>query len=89
MNAAAFAFGLLAIGLLGFANQRGGLCTVQAIEDILQRRDFGRLLALIEAALWVAAGLVLLGAVGVRRVMPAAFEATFYTVLGGVLAVTS
>lgn len=85
MNAAAFALGLLAIGLLGFANQRGGLCTVQAIEDILQRRDFGRLLALIEAALWVAAGLVLLGAVGVRRVMPAAFEATLYTVLGGVL----
>jgi toxin CptA len=85
VNAAAFIVGLLAIGLLGFANQRGGLCTVQALEDILERRQFGRLFALIEASLWVAGGLVLLEAFGLVHVMPAGFEPSVHTVLGGVL----
>lgn len=85
VDTVALLIGLAAIGLLGFANQRGGLCTVQAIEDILVRRQFGRLVSLIEASLWVAAGLVLLQAIGWVHVMPPAFEPTAYTLLGGAL----
>jgi hypothetical protein len=35
MDLLAFLTGALAIGVLGFANQRGGNCTVQSIEELI------------------------------------------------------
>jgi hypothetical protein len=74
-----------AIGLMGFAIQRGGTCTVAAIEEIVAERRFGRLAALIEASLWVGGGLVLLNAASLLPVMPVGYAAGFATVGGGML----
>ena len=74
-----------AIGLMGFAIQRGGTCTVAAVEEIVVERRFRRLAALIEASLWVGRGLVLLNAVGLLPVMPVGYAARFTTVAGGSL----
>src|SRR3712207_5813016 len=74
-----------AIGLMGFAIQRGGTCTVAAIEEIVAERRFGRLAALVEASLWVGGGLVLLNAAGLLPVMPVGYAAGFTTVAGGML----
>lgn len=76
---------LAAIGLMGFASQRGGTCTVAAVEEIVAERRFGRLAALVEASLWVGGGLVLLNAAGLLPVMPVGYATGFTTVVGGVL----
>ncbi len=49
-----FVLAALAAGLMGFAIQRGGTCTVAAVEEILSERRARRLLAVLQASLWVA-----------------------------------
>ena len=85
MTTAPFLIALAAIGFMGFAAQRGGTCTVAAIEEIVAERRFGRLVALVEASLWVGGGLVLLNAAGLLVTMPAGYAAGLATVAGGVL----
>ena len=85
MESAPFVIALAAIGLMGFANQRGGTCTVGAIEEIVAERRYSRLLALLEASLWVAAGLALFAAMGHRPVMPTSYAAGIATIVGGAL----
>jgi toxin CptA len=85
MATAPFLIALAAIGFMGFAAQRGGTCTVAAIEEIVAERRFGRLVALIEASLWVGGGLVLLNAAGLLVAMPVGYAAGLATVAGGVL----
>ena len=41
---------LVAVVVMGCANERGGICTVAAIEEIMENK-FRRLLALFEASL--------------------------------------
>ena len=43
MDTFLFLVGAMAIGVVGFAGQRGGICTVHAIEDLVFRRRAGRL----------------------------------------------
>lgn len=85
MENAYFLIALGAVGLMGFANQRGGTCTVAAIEEIIAERRFGRLLALFEASLWVGGGLALFAAFGQLPVMPPSYAAGIATIAGGAL----
>lgn len=75
----------LAAALMGFAIQRGATCTVAAIGDVVLRRRWDRLVALGEASLWVAVGLLSARAAGIVMALPAAFTPTLATVAGGVL----
>jgi Sulphur transport len=84
----AFALAALSVGLMGFAIQRGGTCTVAAAQEWVESGRIARLSAMGEAALWVAGGLVLLQALGLLAPHARAtvsFAATGWTVLGGAL----
>lgn len=81
----AFAGAVLAVGVMGYAVQRGATCTVAAVDELLHKRRATRLVSMAEASLWVAGGLALLQALHALPLMPAPYEVTAYTVLGGVL----
>lgn len=85
MNATSFVIGMAAIGVMGFANQRGPICTVGAIREIVTERRFIRFSALLEASLWVGGGLVLLNGAGLLPHMPQGYRATAATIVGGSL----
>lgn len=85
MSVAAFLIALTAVGLMGFATQRGGTCTVAAVEEIFLEGRFQRLAALIEASLWVGGGFLLLSVAGLLTRMPVGYEAGAMTIAGGVL----
>jgi len=73
------------VAAMGFAIQRGGTCTVAAVDEVLTQRRAHRLLAMLEASLWVAGGLVLAHIGHLARSMPPGFAADAWTVLGGAL----
>lgn len=75
----------LAVALMGYAIQRGGTCTVAAVEELLARRRATRLVAMAEAALWVAGGLALLHALGRLPATPRPYAVGAGTVAGGLL----
>src|SRR5205823_4724215 len=72
-------------GLMGFAIQRGGTCTVAAVDELLTQRKTNRLLAMGEASLWVAGGLALASVVQWHAVMPAAYPVSAWVFAGGAL----
>lgn len=74
-----------AVGVMGFANQRGGTCTVAAVEEVIRYGGFTRLLAVLEAALWVGCGLVVLQALGALPAIPAGYTPRLLTVGGAIL----
>ncbi len=73
---------LLAAGM-GIAIQRGGTCTVAAVEEIILRRHATQLLAMLLAALWVAGLITLARAAGLSMIEPLGYRATALTVMGG------
>ncbi len=77
------AFGLA--GLLGFAVQRGGTCTVAAIDEIVIHRRGSRFFALLEAAIWVAGGLFIFWSLKVSKQPMIAWDITWLTILGAAL----
>ena len=81
------AFGISAIcaGLMGFAIQRGATCTVAAVDEWIGKRRATRLASIIEASLWVAAGLLIARTLGLARSMPAGYPLGFWTIAGGAL----
>ncbi len=76
---------LACVALMGFAIQRGGTCTVAAVEEVLRQRSTRRLRAMGEAALWVAGGLALAQAMGWTAAMPAPQPIGAATVAGALL----
>lgn len=80
-----FALAALCAGVMGFAIQRGGTCTVAAVEEMVAQRSARRLLALGEASLWVAGGLLVAQALHMLPAMPAGFALNRWTLLGGAL----
>jgi len=72
-------------GLLGFAIQRGGTCTVAAIDEIVIHRRGSRFFALLEAAVWVAGGLFIFWALKLTKQPIIAWDITWLTVLGAAL----
>lgn len=85
MHEGAFLIAIIAVGIMGFANQRGGTCTVAAFEEVIFEGRFKRLIALFEASLWAGAGFVLLDAAGLLAAVPANYAAGVRTMAGGVL----
>ncbi|GAA4344347.1 YeeE/YedE thiosulfate transporter family protein [Variovorax defluvii] len=81
----AFVLALLCAGVMGFAIQRGGTCTVAAVEEIVDQRSARRLLALAEASLWVTGGLLLARALDMLPAMPEGFALDRWTLAGGAL----
>jgi hypothetical protein len=72
-------------GVMGFAIQRGATCTVAAVNEVLEKRRFRRLLAMVEASVWVAGGLLIAQSLHLLRDMPAGYPVTGLTVLGAML----
>lgn len=70
----AFGVSALCAALMGFAIQRGATCTVAAVDELVTRKRATRLVALVEASLWVLAGLLIARALGAERAMPAAMR---------------
>ena len=85
LASAAFAAAALCVGVMGFAIQRGATCAVAAMDEIVGRRSCKRLLALVEASLWVAGGLLLVQLAQLLPTMPAGYSVNRWTVVGGVL----
>jgi toxin CptA len=82
---AAWMSATLCVGAMGFAIQRGATCTVAAVEEVLTQRRVDRLVAMLEASLWVAGGLALAQLAHVAGSMPVSYAASAWTVLGGSL----
>lgn len=76
---------VLCVGAMGFAIQRGGTCTVAAVDEILTNHRADRLWAMLEASLWVAGGLALAQLAHLAGSMPAGHALSVWTVAGGVL----
>jgi uncharacterized membrane protein YedE/YeeE len=89
MNAMPSAFSVPVAALcalaMGFAIQRGATCTVAAVNQIVDERRCGRLLALGAAATLVLGGLLLAQALDLVPALPPNHAVTRSTVFGGVL----
>jgi toxin CptA len=76
---------ILCVGVMGFAIQRGATCTVAAVDEVLTKRRAHRLLAMLEASLWVAGGLALAQLAHLSGSMPAGYAVSVWTIVGGAL----
>jgi uncharacterized membrane protein YedE/YeeE len=76
---------VLCAGLMGYAIQRGATCTVAAVDELLNKRKVNRLVAMLEASLWVAGGLALAKLFGMLPTTPAAYPVSAWVFVGGVL----
>ncbi len=85
MITAAFGIAVLCAGLMGYAIQSGATCTVYAVSELIEKRRASRLVALLEAGLWVAATLIIAALLQMTPVRAAAFELGRLTILGGIL----
>ena len=81
----AFVVVALAVAVMGFAIQRGATCTVAAVDKLLTSRRATRLVALVEASLWVAGGLVLAHQLHWLGQPPGGYALSGWTVFGAAL----
>lgn len=82
---AAWLAAIASVAVMGFAIQRGATCTVAAVDEVLTQRRAHRLVAMLEASLWVAGGLALAQLAHLAGSMPGGYEAGTWTVVGGVV----
>jgi sulfur transporter len=85
VTSVAFVLAALCAGVMGYAIQRGATCTVAAVDEVVTQRTSRRLLSLVEAALWVAGGLVVAETLHLLPKMPPGYAVSGWTVVGGVL----
>ena len=87
MNPSALAIVLAALcaGVMGYAIQRGATCTVAAVDELIMKRRPARLIAMLEASLWVAGGLALASVAGLSAAVPAAYPVTPWLFAGAAL----
>ena len=85
LSSAAFVVAAICAGFMGYAIQRGATCTVAAMDEVVRKRSVDRLVAMVEASLWVVGGLLIVRAFGARNAMPGGYEVTLVTILGGAL----
>ncbi|GAB3093438.1 YeeE/YedE thiosulfate transporter family protein [Lysobacter terrae] len=85
MGTANLLIGLVAIGLFGFATQRGGACAVASIVELVSEHRPGRLLSLIEASIVVGGGLALLKLAGLLSTTPGGYVTSVASATGGVV----
>lgn len=75
----------LLAAIMGFAIQRGATCTVAAVDEIVRASRAHRLIAMIEASLWVAGGFIIADALHLMPTVPPGHAVSHLTILGGVL----
>lgn len=80
-----FMAAVLLAGVMGFAIQRGATCAVAAVNEVVEKRRFRRLLAMLEASIWVVGGLLIAQSLHLLGRMPAGYPLNGFTVLGGAL----
>lgn len=85
ISSTAFGLALLCAAAMGLAIQRGSTCTVAAVEEWRSTRRFTRLAAIVEASLWVCAGLLLARQWGHPMPLPAGHAVTAWTLAGAAL----
>jgi hypothetical protein len=85
LNSALFGIAMLLTAVMGFAVQRGATCTVAAVDELVGQRRCTRLLAMLEASLRVAGGLLIASTLHLTMRMPGGFAVTWMIVAGGVL----
>jgi hypothetical protein len=85
LASAPFLLAMLLAGVMGFSIQRGATCTVAAVDEIVVRHRASRLLAMLEASLWVAGGLLIGTALQLKVAPPQAVPVTAPLVAGAVL----
>lgn len=85
MHISAILIALAAVGVIGFANERGGTCTVTAMDEVIRKGTFKRFISLFEASLWAGAGFVLLYAAGLLIAIPVNYALGMETIWGGIL----
>src|SRR5437879_13277180 len=85
LTSLAFSVSALCAGLMGFAIQRGATCTVAAVDEVVTKRRFNRLVSMVEASLWVVGGLLIAQTLHLLPKMPAGYALNGLTVLGGIL----
>lgn len=85
LSTGAVLLALACVFAMGYAIQRGGTCTVAAVEEIVDKRRARRLGAMLEASLWVAGGLALAAIAQQMPAMPATYAVGPWTFVGGVL----
>lgn len=81
----AYLFAAVAVGIMGFAIQRGATCTVAAVDEVVSKGSFTRLVSLVEASLWVIGGLLIAQSFHLLPDMPRGYPVGYLTVLGGAL----
>jgi toxin CptA len=79
------ALAALAAATMGFAIQRGATCSVAAVKQIIAHRSSQQLMAMLEAALWVAVGLTVAQRLHWLAELPHGFAISGWTVLGAVI----
>ena len=79
------ALAVLLAALMGVAIQRGGTCTVAAMEELVLKRRATQLLAMLFAALWVAGLLALAEFAGYGSMSPPGYALGLGAVTGGAL----
>lgn len=80
-----FLFALFLTGLVGFAIQRGGTCTVAAIDEIIRHGRIDRFAALMEASLWVMGGLLVFWTADIATQPLISWNITSATIVGAFL----
>ena len=85
ISALAAVVAVLAAAVMGFAIQRGATCAVAAVDEVVNRRGYARLLAMVEAALWVAVGLVVALQLQWLGALPQGHAFTLWTLFGAVM----
>ena len=76
---------LICAGLMGYAVQRGATCMVVAVEEVVSSRRITRLVAMLEAGLWVAIGMLLANATGFLQMAPTSYPISMETIFGGAI----
>lgn len=85
IESAGFALALLCAVVMGYGVQRGATCAVSAVDEVVSKRSGRKLLAILEAGLWVAGGLALLRLLGLTMASPKGYAIGAATVAGGAL----
>lgn len=81
----AFLIAAVCAAIMGYAIQRGATCMVAAVDEVLTKGSAWRILGLLEAAVWVAGGVIVWRMLGGHAALPIGYPATSATVAGGLL----
>lgn len=81
----AFVIAAVCAMIMGYAIQRGATCLVAAVDEVLTKRRADRVLGLLEAAVWVAGGILAWRLLGGMEMLPIGYPATLATIVGGLL----